>query len=201
MDNSLVDLDVLLNRVRNPRSRNYLQDGIRAYRSGALRPALTAVWVAVAFDLVSKIRELADLGDGEAGRIFGLWDSARARNDIRQLMQLERDLIDQAATILQLLNPIETRQIKRLQEDRHLCAHPAFSSDAELFEPSSELVRLHIVTSVDLILSRRPVQGRTILEEFSVDLVSPGFPSAPDRVSDYFERQYIERTRPNSLSN
>ncbi len=201
MDISFVDLDMALGRVRDARSRKYLQDAIKAYRAGALRPAVTATWVATAFDLISKIKELAEEGDPEAGRISNDWSVNREANNAARLVELERSLIEDASGVLQLLTPVDARQIKRLQEDRHLCAHPAFSTDAELFEPTPELVRLHIVNSVELVLSQRPIQGRTILDEFSKDVVSPGFPVTLDRISDYFERKYIERTRPNILMN
>ena len=45
---------------------------------------------------------------------------------------------------------IAGRQLERLREDRHLCAHPAFSAEALLFEPTPELVRMHLVNAVDL---------------------------------------------------
>ena len=48
MDSSFVDLDILLTKVRNPQSRVYFLDAVRAYKAGALRASLTAAWVAIA---------------------------------------------------------------------------------------------------------------------------------------------------------
>lgn len=201
MDTSLVDLDVLLTRVRDPRSRGYVLDAIRAYRAGAMRPAVTAVWVAVAFDFLTKYRELASRGDAEAASFVAAWDTARTNSNSAKLVKLERELLTHAAGKLQLLEPLGLRDMNRLRDDRHLCAHPAFSTDAELFEPSAELVRLHIVNAVGLVLSQRPVQGRSILHEFSQDLLSPGFPSDPTKIADHIEQRYLSRSRTSTVRN
>jgi len=201
MDNSLADLDILLTRVRDSRSRVYLSDALKAYRAGALRPAVTAIWVTVAFDLISKYRELAGLGDAEARTFVEGWDRARNATNVQQLTRLERELLKHAANRLQLFEPIGLRDLQRLQSDRHLCAHPAYSTEAELFQPSAELVRLHFVNAIELVLSQRPVQGRTILSEFDRDVVSPGFPTDPVQIADYLEQRYFARTRPSLISN
>ncbi len=200
MDATLADLDVQLTRVRDARSRDYVLDAIRAYRAGALRPAVTAVWVAVAFDLISKYRELAGLGDAEARSYVDKWDRARDASSAEQLLKLERGLLEHASEKLQLLEPIGLRDLRRLVADRHLCAHPAFSTEAELFQPSAELVRLHIVNAIELVLSQRPVQGRTILSEFDRDVVSPGFPSDPIQIANYIEQRYLSRARNATIS-
>ena len=201
MDKSFIDLDISLLKVRDPQSRRYFSDAIKAYRSGALRAAVTAAWVAVAYDLVAKIRELSEGGDAEARRLIGDWDRARENNNTSRLLELERELIKVCAENLQLFNPMDRRQLERLLEDRHICAHPAFSSDAELFEPTSELVRMHLSTALEIVLTQLPIQGRVIFEEFSRDVVSPGFPAERDKAINYFERRYLERTRPSLLSN
>lgn len=201
MDKSFIDLDVALLKVRDPQSRRYFADAIKAYRSGALRAAVTAAWVAVAYDLVAKIRELSEAGDAEARQRIEDWDRARDNSNTSRLLELERELIKVCAENLQLFNPMDRRQLERLVEDRHICAHPAFSSDAELFEPTSELVRMHLGAALEIVLTQPPVQGRTILEEFSRDVVSPGFPADRDKAIDYFERRYLDRARPTLLSN
>ncbi|ELR02491.1 hypothetical protein GMDG_08819 [Pseudogymnoascus destructans 20631-21] len=62
VDSSFVDIDILLTKVRNPQSRTYFLDAVRAYKAGALRAALTAAWVAIAYDLIAKYRELSAQG-------------------------------------------------------------------------------------------------------------------------------------------
>lgn len=201
MDASFVDLDILLTKIRNPQSRTYFLDSVRAYKAGALRAALTAAWVALAYDLIAKYRELSALGDAAATSFLQSWDNATAVSDVRQLLQLEARIIDDAADNTQAISQIARRQLERLREDRHLCAHPAFSAEALLFEPTPELVRMHLVNAVDLVLAQEPLQGRAIFEVFDVDVQSPGFPSDHPRILDYVEQRYLARVRSQNIRN
>jgi hypothetical protein len=92
-------------------------------------------------------------------------------------------------------------QLNRLREDRHLCAHPAYSAEAELFEPSPELVRLHLVNAIDLVLAQGPLQGKAILEQFDLDVQSGGFPNDHAKILDYVKQRYLLRVRPKNVQN
>lgn len=99
------------------------------------------------------------------------------------------------------MNLQEHRLLQRLYEDRHLCAHPAFAVEDKLFEPTDELVRTHIVSIVDIVLSQRPVQGRKIFEAFSTDVQSPGFPSDEGKAIQFVEDKYLSGMRSEVLRN
>jgi hypothetical protein len=201
MDHSFIDLDMLLTRIRQPQSKTYFLDAVKAYKAGALRSALSSAWVAVVYDLITKYRELDAMGDGAAGAFIQAWDTANAAGDVKRLLQLEASIINNATADTQLLNRIAGTQLNRLREDRHLCAHPAFSAEAELFEPSPELVRVHLVNAIDLVLSQEPLQGKAILEQFDVDVQSTGFPNAHVRILEYVEQRYLARVRPQNIKN
>jgi len=201
VDTAFIDLDVLLTRIRNPRSRVYFLDAIKAYKAGALRGALTSAWVAIVYDLIAKYRALSALGDAAATAFLLSWDNATAGGDVSRLLSLERTIIEDATVNTQVLNRIARTQLDRLREDRHLCAHPAFSAEADLFEPSAELVRLHLVNAVDLVLSQEPLQGRAISELFDVDVQSLGFPTIHERIVDYVEHRYLSRVRAQNVRN
>jgi hypothetical protein len=201
VDTGFVDLDVLLTRIRHGPSKVYFLDAVKAYKAGALRASLTSAWVALVYDLIAKYRELSALGDAAATAFVQSWDSATNANDISRLLQLESTILDDATRNTQVVNSIAKMHLERLREDRHLCAHPAFSAEAELFEPSSELVRLHLVNSVDLVLSQEPLQGKAIFDLFDIDVQSTGFPAAHSRILDYVEQRYLERVRAQSIRN
>lgn len=201
MDAGFVDLDILLTRIRHPQSKVYFLDAVKAYKAGALRGALTSAWVALVYDLIAKYRELSAMGDAAATAFLQSWDNATASGDIARLLQLERGILDDAMANTQVVNRIARTHLERLREDRHLCAHPAFSAEADLFEPSSELVRLHLVNAVDLVLSQEPLQGKAIFDLYDVDVLSPGFPTAYERIFDYVEQRYLARVRPQNVRN
>jgi hypothetical protein len=201
VDNSFVDLDILTTKIREPRSRTYFLEAVKSYKAGALRSALSAAWIAVAYDSLLKYRELSAAGDTVATAFTQEWENAETHGDIRKLLELEGSIINHACQDTQLINGIGRTHLERLRQDRHLCSHPAFSTDAELFEPSAELVRLHLVNAVDLVLSQEPLQGKAILEQYHQDVKSIGFPDDSGRLADYVEQRYLLRVRPRQVKN
>ncbi len=201
VDTGFIDLDILLTRIRHPQSKVYFLDAVKAYKAGALRGALTSTWVALAYDLIAKYRELSALGDAAATAFLQSWDNATIAGDISKLLQLEGGILEDATTNTQVVNRIARKHLDRLREDRHLCAHPAFSAEADLFEPSPELVRLHLVNAVDLVLSQEPLQGKAIFDLYDIDVQSPGFPTTHGRILDYVEQRYLARVRTQNVRN
>jgi hypothetical protein len=116
-------------------------------------------------------------------------------------LQLEREILGHAKDQTQILNGIDFTHLSRLRDDRHLCAHPAYSTEAELFEPSCELVRLHLVNVVNLVLALEPRQGRAIFDVFSIDVQSVGFPTKHEQIVDYVEQRYLQRVRRSNIHN
>lgn len=201
VDSGFVDLDILLTRIRHPPSKVHFLDAVKAYKAGALRGALTSAWVALAYDLIAKYRELSAMGDAAATAFLQSWDNATAAGDVAKLLQLEAGILEDATANTQVVNRIARTHLERLREDRHRCAHPAFSAEADLFEPSPELVRLHLVNTVDLVLSQEPLQGKAIFDLYDVDVQSPGFPTAYERILDYVEQRYLARVRAQNVRN
>lgn len=201
MDSSFIDIDILTSTIRNPASKKYFLDSIRSYKAGALRASLTSAWVALVYDLIAKYRELSANGENSAATFIQTWDNANVNQDLKKLLELEKDILSHATNTTQILNTMDFRQLSRLREDRHLCAHPAYSAEAELFEPSAELVRLHLKNVVGLVLACEPRQGRAIFELFNVDVQSVGFPTKHEQIVDYVEQRYLQRVRTANISN
>ena len=199
METRLTDLDAILLTVRNPSSRSYIDEAVRAYRAGSYKASIVAVWVAVTFDIIAKIRELAESDDAEAARFVATFDQNVAVNNIAKLLEIEGKLLDDAEHRFAFLDSISRRHFDRLKEDRNLCAHPAFTADGILFMPEPEQVRLYIAEAVRNLLSQRPVQGKTIIKLFDVDLRGTAFPTEPERIPRFVEHRYLANTRRNVL--
>ncbi|MCX2525582.1 hypothetical protein [Larsenimonas rhizosphaerae] len=201
MDTGFVDLDIILTRIRQPQSKVYFLDAVKAYKAGALRGALTSAWVALVYDLIAKYRELSTMGDTAATDFITKWDNATYSNNISKLLELEKNILENATNSTQIVNRIAYKHLERLREDRNLCAHPAFSAEADLFEPSPELVRLHLVNAVDLVLSQEPLLGNAILKLYEVDVQSTGFPTSNEHILDYVEQRYLRHVRAQNIRN
>src|SRR5262245_4310446 len=97
-ESNLVDLDELVLMVRDLNSRAYIGEAINTYRGRAYRSALLATWIAVAYDIISKIRELELQGDANASAFVTILDNAieaSERNDpnaIPKLQEIENEL-------------------------------------------------------------------------------------------------------------
>ncbi len=191
----LLDIDVLALSVRDRESRRLIDEAMTAYRGGALRSALMSTWIAVAYDLISKARELAALRDPAATAFVRELDLAIGAIDKRKLQSIESELLDRANNDLRLLAPHEYTALSRLQEDRHLCAHPAFVVEDELYKPTPELVRAHIAHALQYLLVHAPLQGKSAIERFFVDLVSPSFPLSSDEIGVFVRRRYLDRAK------
>ena len=180
----LADLDELILTCSDPRSRTYLKESVQCYKAGAYRASVVACWIAVAFDLVDKIRELAAIGDKSAQEQVLRFERIQNNNDISGALSFEKELPEMALKKFEFISHIEYQDLVRLVEDRNRCAHPSQVSDAQVFEASAELARMHIFNSVKSILSQPASQGKSALERIMQDMESRYFPA---KASDVYE--------------
>jgi hypothetical protein len=193
--NLLAELDELVLKVRDRNSREYIYEAIHAYRAGLSRSAIVNTWTALVYDIVAKIRELAVQGEASASTFVNNLDNAIRSRNIVQLQQIESNILEAARNDFELISDREKVELDRLQEDRHMCAHPAFTGDAVLFIPSNEQVRVHIVHAVEHVLRHPPVQGRAALTRLSADILRTSFPTEQDKVNDFLNDRYLRRAK------
>lgn len=189
------DIDSLVLAVRDQESRRLIGEAITAYRGGALRSALMSTWIAVAYDIIAKARELAGQGEAAPQAFVAELDAAIAVKDKRKLQAIEGALLEKANSDLHLFAPHEFAALARLQEDRHLCAHPAFVVEDELFQPSPELIRAHIVHALQNLLMHAPLQGKSAIARFDADLLSAAFPATAEDIGAFLRARYLDRAK------
>lgn len=191
----LTDIDSLALSVRDPESRRLIGESISAYRGGALRSAIVSTWIAVDYDIIVKARELSALGDPASTAFVNELDDAIRHRAIAKLQAIESGLLSTAFDQLQLLAHHEHEDLCRLQKDRHLCAHPAFATEETLFQPTPELVRTHITHALKHLLINAPLQGKSAIERFHADLLSPSFPVDSDSIGTFIRAKYLDRAK------
>ena len=189
------DIDNLALAVRAPVSRRLIGEAITAYRGGALRSAIMSTWIAVAYDIISKARELAAQGEAAPEVFVEELDRAIENTDKPKLLKIESDLLKRANKDLQLLAPHEYTALLRLQEDRHLCAHPAFVVEDELYQPTPESVRAHIIHALQHLLVHAPLQGKSAIGRFNDDLLGPAFPTTAEEIGIFMQSKYLDRAK------
>lgn len=195
VNHSLTDIDSLYLQVRDHTSQRLIAGAITAYRGGAARSAILSTWIAVAYDIIAKARELAAQGEAAPQAFITELDAVIASNDIPKRQSIERQLLDTAYKKLQLLALHEYDALKRLFEDRHLCAHPAFIADDELFQPAPELVRTHLIHALRYILIHAPLQGKSAVARFEADVLGTSYPASGTAIGHYLRARYLDRAK------
>ena len=197
----LADLDELALTVRDKIARSYILEAIDAYRGGAYRSSIVSTWIAVNFDIISKIRELSNQGDQNAQAFINSLDKYIAGKHFKQLQNIEENLLKTAKEDFEFLSEQEQIDLVRLKEDRNLCAHPAFVTEEMLFEPEPERVRMHIVHVVKHLLQHQPVQGKSAITRILRDIKTNSFPRTLDSACIFLNSRYLDRAKKSLIEN
>jgi hypothetical protein len=179
----LGDLDDLIAECRTEEAREYIAEAVACYRAGAYRACIVSTWIAVVYDLLAKIRELALSGDGEAqaitGAIAALQPQVANRNvtAIKRILEIEHGILETANEKFGFFDGHHLIELSRLRNDRQRCAHPTYQGSEQPYAPTAELARTHLVHAVRFVLALPPVQGRAATAHVIAQVTSAYFPT------------------------
>lgn len=198
---SFADLDELVLRCADRKARQYISEAVAAYRSGALRAAIISTWIAIAFDFIDKVRQLELQGDAVAVQIGSELTAIQTQQDVAKSLAFERSILDRASKELNFISGSELRDLKRLYEDRHLCAHPTMNEREEIFQPTAEQVRYHIRTAVDAMLSQPATSGKAALTTLIAQVEGTFFPTDTAKAKTVLEGGPLAKARASLVRN
>jgi len=184
----LANFEELILKCPDEKSRSHIREAIRCYEIGTYRAAIAGSYIAVCFNLIEKLRYLANEGDGDAKVLMKELEGLQKKltnNDgtaISGLLKFERELPIIFRDKFEFFGSIEFDDIQRLVNDRNRCAHPTFLIDEEPYNPSAEVARLHIRNALDLVLTQEPKQGKAALNHLRTIVTSASFPKDDDEV-------------------
>lgn len=191
----LADLDELVLKCRDKRALANISEAVKCYKAGAYRSAVVAAWIAVAFDIIEKLRQLALSGDKDAEQRISDFETIRIQHNVSRALVFEKELLSLARDKFELISPLEYVDLERLQDDRNRCAHPSMNSDTDIFDPPAELARLHIRSVVDHLLCHEPAQGKYALDRLLIDVRSEYFPTKPEEAISTLSKSPLKRAR------
>ncbi|AZM72855.1 hypothetical protein [Xanthomonas vasicola] len=197
----LYDLDELVLQCRDERARSYIREAVASYRAGAFRASIVATWVAVCYDIMAKLHELAIAGDAAAEKQVVELTRIRTNGDVRSALAFEKKILEHARNQFELISHLEELDLARLLEDRNRCAHPSLVAEGEAYEPPGELARLHIRNSVDSLLKHPPAQGKYALERLLSDVRSNYFPTRSADAQAWMANGILKKPRRSLLDN
>ena len=201
MASQFEDLDELILRCRNEKARLYIGEAVASYRAGAFRASIVSCWVAVCFDVMEKLRDLALAGVPDAESQVRELDLTRRAGDMPRALKFEREILALARDKFQLISHLEFTDLERLQMDRNRCAHPSLTSDDQAYAPPAELARLHIHSAVVHLLQHPPVQGKEALDRLKRDVDSVYFPTTEEGARVAFSSGPLKRPRESLVRN
>ncbi|OEZ60124.1 hypothetical protein [Duganella sp. HH105] len=187
MRDALFDIEVLALRCRSEQSKTYISEAVLCYQTGAYRAAIVSAWIAVIFDLVDKVRELALAGEGNAVLIWRQYESyiqqieSNNPQGVKGALEFERTLIHTCKEKLEFFDQQQMIDLERLREDRHRCAHPSFQRVGDPYRPSAEQARLHLTNAVSHVLGQPPMQGKAQITQLVALVGSTYFPDDHER--------------------
>lgn len=198
---SFADLDELVLLCHDEKARSYFVEAIASYRAGAMRASIISTWIAVCFDFIDKVRQLDLQGDAAASVIAKKLHASQQGNNFVEALAFERDILENAWTILGLISNSEHRDLSRLYEDRHRCAHPSMNAEGEIFQPTAEQVRYHIRTAVTTMLSQPATSGKAALEQLVIQVKGEFFPTDKAKALIILEKGPLVKPRPALVRN
>ena len=86
-------LEELYLQCRNKSSKVHILEAINCYKGGAYRACIVATWIALVYDFIEKLNELALTKDREAIQLQKDIENNRISNNIDYFLKFERELL------------------------------------------------------------------------------------------------------------
>jgi hypothetical protein len=189
----LSDLDELILRCRTDVAKSYIEEAVSSYRASVYRACIITTWIAVVFDIIDKLKELAMSGDSQAKlavKEFEEYQIKLNKGDnsiLKKALEFEGNILELARDKFELLDFHQFTDLNRLRDDRNRCAHPSFQHTGEPYQPSGELARTHLRNAIVDLLQKLPVQGRAALEDLKRRVESEFFPIDLTKAKEVFK--------------
>ncbi len=189
-------LENLSEKIHYGKTKDYFREVLSSYHNGNYRSAVVMLWSVAVCDIVYKLQNLIDLySDSVAKTILDNITLLQERDPKSAAWEIE--LVDNTYKETNLLNSLEYENLRYLQKQRHLSAHPILNSDRELHTPNKETVRALIRNTLEDLLVKPPFYTQKIISELLEDIAE----SAPalntrDKVKRYVESRYLSRLKP-----
>ena len=189
-------LEKLSTNIHYGKTAKYFEEVLSSYNNGNYRSAVVMLWSVAICDLIYKLQNLVDLyNDLAAAKILSEITAIQESDPKSSLWELK--LLDDVRDKTYLLDGAEYENLRYLQIQRHLSAHPVLNSDRELHSPNKETVRSLVRNTLESLLVKPPFYTQKILDELLEDIseTSPAL-NTKAKVKEYVVSRYLNRTTP-----
>lgn len=189
-------LESFAETIHYGKTKEYFQEVLSSYQNKNYRSAVVMLWSVAVCDIVYKLQNLVDLyNDAVAKSILNELTALQDSDPKSSAWEIK--LIDDTYSKTNLLDSLEYENLRYLQKQRHLSAHPILNSNRELHEPNKETVRALIRNTLEGILIKPPFYTQKIMDELLEDIAeaAPAL-NTREKVKRYVESRYLSRLRP-----
>ena len=151
------------------------------------------LWSVVICDIIYKLNHLVDIYDDKQAKNI-LKTIERIQTNNPKSSEWEIKLIEESWNNTQLIDNVEYTYLDFLQKQRHLCAHPVLTGNAELHSPNKETVRSLLRNSLEYVLTKPPFYTSRILDEILSDISNNSSALQTERnMRRYLESRYLNK--------
>lgn len=187
------EIESMKDRIHFGKTKEYFEEVLTSYQVGSYRSSVVMLWAVAISDIIYKLQYLVDLySDNEAKKIL---DEVRAiQNEDARSSSWELGVVDKVFDKTNLIDSAEYENIRYLQKQRHLCAHPVLRGNLELHKPNKETVRSLIRNILEGLLIKPPFYTQKVISEILEDLdESNEALNTNEKVKRYIESRYLNR--------
>lgn len=175
------------------KTKEYFNEVLSSYHNENYRSAIVMLWSVVICDIIYKLNHLVDIyDDKQAKNILKTIEHIQTNNP--KSSEWEIKLIEESWNNTQLIDNVEYTYLDFLQKQRHLCAHPVLTGNAELHSPNKETVRSLLRNSLEYVLTKPPFYTSRILDEILSDISNNSSALQTERnMRRYLESRYLNK--------
>ncbi len=175
------------------KTKEYFNEVLSSYHNENYRSAIVMLWSVVICDIIYKLNHLVDIyDDKQAKNILKTIECIQTNNP--KSSEWEIKLIEESWNNTQLIDNVEYTYLDFLQKQRHLCAHPVLTGNAELHSPNKETVRSLLRNSLEYVLTKPPFYTSRILDEILSDISNNSSALQTERnMRRYLESRYLNK--------
>lgn len=189
-------LEKISENIHYGKTKEYFREVLSSYNNGNYRSSVVMLWSVAICDIAYKLQSLIDLYDDAAAKDI-LQEVTTIQAQDHKTSAWELKLLDDVHDKTYLIDNSEYENLRYLQKQRHLSAHPVLNSDRELHSPNKETVRSLLRNTLEGLLVKPPIYTQRIMRELLEDIAeSSNVLNSREKVKKYIESKYLSRTTP-----
>jgi hypothetical protein len=189
-------LEKISERIHFGKTNEYFKEVLSSYQNGNYRSSVVMLWSVAVCDIIYKLQHLIDLYDDGSAREILLELTALQLADPKS-SAWEVKLVDDVYNKTNLFDGAEHENLRYLQKQRHLSAHPILNHDRDLHTPNKETVRSLLRNTLEGLLIKPPFYTQKIFDELLADVAeNTEALNTYKKVKQYIESRYLRRLTP-----